>query len=126
PGASPRRRSARGRRPPGASSRPGPRRLTAASRPPVFPAQFTGLCLWMRTGRGPYAPHMTSSLRALDRQLLFVQRLLAEDADDVRSRQEAMRLLRDVEHGLARWAAEAPSRAFAARLLGVRAQLSGH
>jgi hypothetical protein len=69
---------------------------------------------------------MTSSLRALDRQLLFVQRLLADDADDARSRQEAIRLLRDIERGLARWAAEAPSRAFAARLLRVRAELNGH
>ena len=69
---------------------------------------------------------MTSSLRTLDRQLLFVQRLLAEDGDDARSREEAIRLLRDVERGLARWAAEAPSRAFAARLLGVRGDLNGH
>ena len=69
---------------------------------------------------------MTSSLRALDRQLLFVQRLLADDADDARTRLEAIRLLRDVERALARWAAEAQSRAFAARLLGVRAELKGH
>jgi len=69
---------------------------------------------------------MTSSLRALDRQLLFVRRLLVEDGDDARSRQEAIRLLRDIEHGLGRWAAGAPSRALAARLLRVRSGLSGH
>src|SRR5437763_4106169 len=69
---------------------------------------------------------MTSSLRALDRQLLFVQRLLADDADDACSRQEAIHLLSDVERGLARWAAEAPSRALAARLVRVRSELRGH
>jgi hypothetical protein len=69
---------------------------------------------------------MTSSLRALDRQLLFVHRMLVEDGDDPRSRQEAVRLLRGVEESLARWAADAPSRAFAARLLKVRAELRAH
>ena len=69
---------------------------------------------------------MTSSLRALDRQLLFVRRLLAEDGDDAGARVEAIRLLRDIEEGLNRWVAHAPSRAFAARLLRVRTGLSGH
>ena len=69
---------------------------------------------------------MTSSLRALDRQLLFVRRLLAEDGDDARAREEAAHLLRDVENGLGRWAADASSRAFAARLLRVRTGLRGH
>ena len=69
---------------------------------------------------------MTSSLRTLDRQLLFVRRLLAEDGDDPRTRGEAIHLLRDVEAGLGRWAAAAPSRAVAARLLRVRTGLSGH
>src|SRR2546423_1428754 len=80
----------------------------------------------MRTGGCPYAPPMTSSLRALDRQLLFVHRLLAEDGDDARSRIEAVRLLRDVEGSLGRWAADAPSRALSARLLSVQVGLSGH
>ncbi|MBV8161974.1 MAG: hypothetical protein JO265_13710 [Acidimicrobiia bacterium] len=69
---------------------------------------------------------MISSLRALDRQLLFVRRLLAEDGDDARSRAEAIRLLGGVEQGLARWAAEAPTRALAARLLRVRSELRAH
>jgi hypothetical protein len=69
---------------------------------------------------------MTSSLRALDRQLLFVHRLVVEDGDDAPSRQEAVRLLRDVERSLARWAAEAPSRALAFRLLRVRSELRSH
>jgi hypothetical protein len=69
---------------------------------------------------------MTSSLRPLDRQLLFVRRLLSEDGDDARSRQEAIRLLRDVERGLDRWAAEASSRALAAKLLRVRSDLRRH
>ena len=69
---------------------------------------------------------MTSSLRALDRQLLFVHRLLVEDGDDARSREEAIRLLRDVERALGRWAADTPSRAVAARLLRVRSDLNGH
>ena len=43
---------------------------------------------------------MTSSLRAIDRQLLFVRRLLSEDGNDARSRAEAIRLLRDVEESL--------------------------
>ncbi|HEV3353215.1 MAG TPA: hypothetical protein VG076_09845 [Acidimicrobiales bacterium] len=69
---------------------------------------------------------MTSSLRALDRQLLFVRRLLTEDGDDARSRAEAIRLLRDVERCVRRWAAEAPSRALAARLLRVESELRRH
>ena len=69
---------------------------------------------------------MISSLRALDRQLLFVRRMLAEDGDDARSRAEAIRLLRDVEDGLSRWAAAAPSPAFAVRLVRVRSELSAH
>jgi len=80
----------------------------------------------MRTGGCPYAPTMTSSLRALDRQLLFVHRLLVEDGDDARSREEAIRLLRDVHRALGRWAADTPSRAVAARLLRVRSDLNGH
>ena len=67
-----------------------------------------------------------TSLRALDRQLLFVHRLLVEDGEDTRSRQEAVRLLRDVEHSLTRWASDAPSRALAARLLRVRSELRAH
>lgn len=69
---------------------------------------------------------MASSLRALDRQLLFVHRLLVEDGDDIQSRAEAVRLLHGVEESLSRWAAEAPSRPLAARLLGVRSQLRAH
>src|SRR3954465_13659968 len=69
---------------------------------------------------------MTSSLRALDRQLLFVNRLLVEDGDDRRSREEAVRLLRGVEDSLTRWAANAPSRPLAARLLRVRPELRAH
>lgn len=69
---------------------------------------------------------MTSSLRALDRQLLFVHRLVVDDGTDPGTRQEAMRLLRDVEESLARWAGETPSRAFAARLLRVRSELRSH
>src|SRR5438045_6535149 len=69
---------------------------------------------------------MTSSLRAIDCQLLFVRRLLSEDGNDARSRAEATRLLRDVEESLGRWAADAPSRAFAARLLRVCSELHGH
>lgn len=69
---------------------------------------------------------MTSSLRALDRQLLFVRRLLAEDGEDARTRGEAIHLLRDVEQGLGRWATDAPSRAFAAKLLRIRTGLNGH
>jgi hypothetical protein len=69
---------------------------------------------------------MTSSLRALDRQLLFVRRLLTEDGDDACSRAEAIRLLRDVERCLHRWGAEAPSRALAARLLRVDSELRRH
>jgi hypothetical protein len=69
---------------------------------------------------------MASSLRALDRQLLFVHRLLVEEGDDARSRQEAIRLLRDVEQALGRWAAAATSRPFSARLLGLGAELNGH
>lgn len=69
---------------------------------------------------------MTSSLRALDRQLLFVHRLLVEDGEDVHSRAEAVRLLRGVDESLGRWAAEAPSRPLTARLLGVRSQLRAH
>src|SRR3954453_2436529 len=69
---------------------------------------------------------MTSSLRPIDRQLLFVRRLLSEDGDDPRSRAEAIRLLRDVEGSLSRCALDAPSRAFAARLLRVRSDLRGH
>ena|SRR5256885_7634615 len=67
-----------------------------------------------------------TSLRALDRQLLFVQRLLIEDGDDHASRHEAVRLLRDVEASLSRWASDAPTRAFAARLLRVRSELRAH
>jgi hypothetical protein len=62
----------------------------------------------------------------MDRQLLFVRRLLSEDGDDGRSREEAIRLLRGVEQSLSRWALDAPSRAFAARLLRVRSDLRGH
>ena len=69
---------------------------------------------------------MPSSLRALDRQLLFVHRLLVDDGDAAATRQEAVRLLRDVEASLARWAADAPSRPFAARLLRVRSELRSH
>jgi hypothetical protein len=69
---------------------------------------------------------MTSSLRALDRQLLFVHRLVVDEGDDVRTRQEAMRILRDIEESLGRWAASTPSRAFAARLLRVRSELRSH
>jgi len=69
---------------------------------------------------------MTSSLRAVDRQLLFVRRLLAEDGDDASAREEAFCLLRHIEDGLGRWAAAAPSRALAARLLRVRTGLRGH
>ena len=68
----------------------------------------------------------TSSLRTLDRQLLFVRQLLAEGGDDARTRGEAIHLLRDVEDGLSRRAAHAPSRVVAARLLRVRTGLSGH
>jgi hypothetical protein len=69
---------------------------------------------------------MASSLRALDRQLLFVHRLLVEDGEDAHSREEAVRLLRHVEDSLGRWAAEAPSRPFSARLLRVRSELRAH
>ena len=69
---------------------------------------------------------MATSLRALDRQLLFVQRLLVEDGDDATSRGEAVRLLRDVEQALGRWAGEASSRALAFRLLRVRSELRAH
>ena len=69
---------------------------------------------------------MASSLRALDRQLLFVHRMLIEDGDDIRSREEAVRLLRGVEHSLTRWAAEAPSKALSARLIRVRSELRAH
>jgi len=69
---------------------------------------------------------MTTSLRALDRQLLFVQRLLVEDGDDATSRGEAVRLLRDVEQALTRCAGESSSRAFAFRLLKVRSELRAH
>jgi hypothetical protein len=69
---------------------------------------------------------MTTSLRAVDRQLLFVQRLLVEDGDDAASRSEAMRLLRDVEQSLTRGARESASRAFAFRLLRVSSELRVH
>ena len=69
---------------------------------------------------------MTTSLRAVDRQLLFVQRLLVEDGDDAASRSEAMCLLRDVEQSLTRWAGESASRAFAFRLLRASSELRAH
>jgi hypothetical protein len=67
-----------------------------------------------------------TGLHAVDRQLVFVERLLADEGEHPESRQVAMSLLRDVEEALARWASDVDSRAFAGRLLGVRAELSGH